>query len=248
MNKSYVAHKEYVRGIVREIYPAANLDEDFFLILQPILQRNCEKIDTQKYDESCCMVNVYQTHKNKQTNIYTTEMHPFQNRRVAIAGSRYGSVRVAKNRFQSEDFEKQLLYVEGGKQVSDIGIVIRVENFEELQLLESIEIIWDYDMATTTLLYVPTFMLPKRKSNCYLLKAEIRDELEESRLEIGETRIIRNNGNTQISLRERQTNGKDHFIHYITTELSASPLGENIRIAGASKKYMKWQKRRLKEE
>ena len=29
MNKSYVAHKEYVRGIVREIYPAANLDEDF---------------------------------------------------------------------------------------------------------------------------------------------------------------------------------------------------------------------------
>ena len=50
MNKSYVAHKEYVRGIVREIYPAANLDEDFFLILQPILQRNCEKIDTQKYD------------------------------------------------------------------------------------------------------------------------------------------------------------------------------------------------------
>lgn len=30
MNKSYVAHKEYVRGIVREIYPAANLDEDFF--------------------------------------------------------------------------------------------------------------------------------------------------------------------------------------------------------------------------
>ena len=134
MNKSYVAHKEYVRGIVREIYPAANLDEDFFLILQPILQRNCEKIDTQKYDESCCMVNVYQTHKNKQTNIYTTEMHPFQNRRVAIAGSRYGSVRVAKNRFQSEDFEKQLLYVEGGKQVSDIGIVIRVENFDELQI------------------------------------------------------------------------------------------------------------------
>ena len=159
-----------------------------------------------------------------------------------------GSVRVAKNRFQSEDFEKQLLYVEGGKQVSDIGIVIRVENFDELQLLESIEIIWDYDMATTTLLYVPTFMPPKRKSNCYLLQAEIRDELEESRLEIGKTRIIRNNGNTQISLRERQTNGKDHFIHYITTELSASPLGENIRIAGASKKYMKWQKRRLKEE
>ena len=176
------------------------------------------------------------------------ELSGGQKRRVAIAGSRYGSVRVAKNRFQSEDFEKQLLYVEGGKQVSDIGIVIRVENFDELQLLESIEIIWDYDMATTTLLYVPTFMPPKRKSNCYLLKAEIRDELEESRLEIGKTRIIRNNGNTQISLRERQTNGKDHFIHYITTELSASPLGENIRIAGASKKYMKWQKRRLKEE
>lgn len=237
MNPSYIAHKQYVRAIVNEMYPDANLNRDMFLILQPILR--AEYTEKKEADELCCMVDIYEKDKKRQISLYPALSHPYQNRDVAIAGSRYGSVPASRGT-PAKEYHRQLLRIEDGKKISDIGIVLHLKDYGELTKIETIKIIWDYEMGTSTILYVPSFRTPRNRENCYLLRAEVPEDWKKK----AEGLEIQKDENGQcLYIQELQSNGKAHYIHYCHVELQPSPLGENIKIAGASKKFARWQKR-----
>ena len=237
MNPSYIAHKQYVRAIVNEMYPDANLNRDMFLIIQPILR--AEYSEENQADEMCCMVDIYDRDKKRQISLYPALSHPYQNRDVAIAGSRYGSVPASRGT-PAKEYYQQLLRIEDGKKISDIGLVLRLRDYEELVKIETIKIIWDYEMGTSTILYIPSFRPPRNRENCYLLRVEVPENWKEK----PKSFEVQKNENRQcLYIRENQSNGKAGYVHCCYAGLRPSPWGENIKIAGASKKFARWQKR-----
>lgn len=239
MDKNCQRHKEYVRTVISEMYPEANLNKDIFLIVQPVFPKDDEGHGE---DGICCLVDIYRSDQKASIPLHTELSHPYQNRSVAVSGSRYGaaSYRVG----QEEDFVKQLLRIEGGKKISDIGVVIRMKEFEKLQKIESVQVVWDYGFAATTQVFAIRFIAPRHCENCYFLRSEVPNDWEKPQEKCLPVAVDEADGHAHLYIPRKQGDGREHYIHYYQAVLRPTPLGEDISIAGASKKYMKWKKGR----
>ncbi|MCC8164203.1 MAG: hypothetical protein LIO86_13820 [Lachnospiraceae bacterium] len=241
-------HRMYIHEVVQEMYPRADLGRDVFLIIQSIIALD-QVIRDEKEAEVTCMVDLYERNQEERTALYTVPVHPFQHRGTAIAGSRYGAKRIPPG-MTPLNFAQQLLRIEAGKKVTDIGLVIHMKSYEELKEIETVRVIWDYDVAATSMLYAVEFEKPEDAGNCYLLKSDVPHDWD--RVIPGKPRVYleeqewEETGSDEMHLfcYDFQKTGLPHYVHYYRKKLKALPLGADMEIAGNSVKYRKWVRKR----
>lgn len=238
------AHKEYVRQIVREMYPKANLDKDIFLILQFIIQSETyipkSRGREDEKENLNVMIYIYENEgKNREDTwkaVYALPTFPFQNRDLAIAGIRYGVQPKRTDAKIIRNYGEYLLQLEGGKKISDIGIVLKIPSIAKLKTIKWVDVIWDVSgYSTASERYYIEKVESRKGANAYLLKTHTAvNWLYAEALQMDKDKYSY----------EEQSTGQPHhmFMHAVTLEPSV--LGENMEIAQNSKKFRAWVKER----
>lgn len=257
-------HREYVRQKVREIYPNADLDNDYFLILQCMIQTVDEipkaisrKAEAEK-ETLNCLIYVYEKEIIPKTNppvnwraVYPAITYPYPQRTQALAGVRYNADDVSAD---NDTYDKHLLKIEQWKEVCDLGVVLRFRSLAELKRTNRIDVIWDCTgYGTVTMIHNIKFCSPsKARENCYHLVSYVPGQdgwIQDQEIpKEKRTGVLYNYKRQHIKLSEEKSIEQPHHIYRDKKTLIASVLGENIDIASQSNKFKKWVKAQNEKE